>query len=131
MMALENKLVAYFKENVEDLHDLVRQLNSYDGSLEELSFWENNEEFFSIFFEGVNPIDVAKAVCYGSYRYTDEYVNFDALGNLVSMDGWQLEELLLENVKDIVAEFVEYHLDNNSIWLNGDIDEMVELYREG
>ena len=127
MMELENKLVAYFTENVDELHQLVREMNSWDGAFEELSFWENDEEFFATFFNGVNPIEVARSVTYGDYRYTDEFVNFDAYGNLVSMDGWQLDELLVKNVKDIVAEYIDNYIDG-TIWISKEVEEMIEEY---
>ena len=128
MMALENKLVAYFKENVDELHDLVREINSYDGSFEELTFYPNDEEFFEVFFNGVNPIEVARSVAYGDYNYTDEYVNFNAYGNLISMDGCELDELLLKNIKDIVAEYIDNYIDNNYIFVSSEVQEMVDEY---
>lgn len=41
----------------------------------------NDEEFFNVYFEG-KVLEAVRAVSYGEYRYTDEYVIFNGYGNL-------------------------------------------------
>ena len=84
----------------------------------------NSEDFFNEMFEKAD--DAVRAVCYGNYEYTDEYVIFNAYGNLVSFDIYDAEkhidfgtlaDYIMENdcreiqevwLEDISANFVEY-----------------------
>lgn len=84
----------------------------------------NCEDFFNEMFEKTD--DAVRAVCFGNYSYTDEYVIFNAYGNLVSFDIYDAEEhidfgtladYIMENdcreiqevwLEDISANFVEY-----------------------
>jgi len=86
--------------------------------------YNNDEDFFNEMFEKAD--DAVRAVCYGNYEYTDEYVIFNAYGNLVSFDIYDAEnhidfgtlaDYIMENdcreiqevwLEDISANFVEY-----------------------
>ena len=86
--------------------------------------YNNDEYFLNETFEKAD--DAVRAVCYGSYEYTDEYVIFNAYGNLVSFDTYDAEkhidfdilaDYIMENdcreiqevwLEDISANFVEY-----------------------
>ena len=65
---------------IEDLKEMVSEVFSYDGMLEELYYYYNDEEFFEINFQQKD--EVARAICYGDYRYNDTYVKFDGYMNL-------------------------------------------------
>ena len=74
--------------------------NGYEG---EINY--NDDEFFEIYFS--KAIDAVRAVSYGDYRYTDEYVKFNGYGNLESfnyldseIDFDELAENILENESD-------------------------------
>lgn len=88
-----------------DLMQLVSELNSYDSSLEHLHYHSNDEEFFEIFF--TDTAKAVRAVCFGDYDYTDDYVKFNGYMNLVSKDKWELEKELQENVDDILECLLE------------------------
>ena len=85
------ELKNYILEN-EDLLELVRDINSYDGSLDWLDYQENDEEFFDVYYN--NTLEAVRAVCYGDYNYTNEYVKINAYGNLESCGSYELEEEL-------------------------------------
>jgi hypothetical protein len=61
------KVKEYLLENVSELRQVVSELNSWNGCLESLDVWENDDEFFNTFFEG-KPMEAARAVCYGEHR---------------------------------------------------------------
>ena len=95
------KVKAYLLENMEELKDVVREVNSWNNGLEHLDYQYNDEEFFNVFFEG-KPMEAVRAAIYGDYRYTDDYVKFDGYGNLESASEYKVEEELKENIEEIM-----------------------------
>lgn len=100
-------LKEYLLENVEDLIRLVNEINSYSGALEYLIVYENDEEFFNLFFQN-NPIEAVRAALYGNYNYNDEYVKFNGYDNLESLEQWEYEELVKSHVDEVIKEFQNY-----------------------
>ena len=76
-------------DNFDMVFNLVNVLNSYDGSFSEIEYFYNDEEFFNIFF-GINTMEAVRAVCFGDYRYSDEFVKFNGYGNLVSVNQYEI-----------------------------------------
>lgn len=85
---------------------MVQEVNSWNGELEFLSIWENDNDFFDTFFSG-SPMEVARSVQFGDYNYHDEYVTFNAYGNLVSYSDYQVQELLKDHKEEIVESYNE------------------------
>ena len=54
----KNEIREYLLNNEDVLLDVVSELNSWNGCLDYLDFWENDEEFFNTFFE--NPMDALR-----------------------------------------------------------------------
>ena len=75
--------------NEEELLNIVNEINSFNGSLDFLEYWENDEDFFNTFFAD-NPMEVARATFYGNYKYCDPYVRFNGYRNLESFDEYEL-----------------------------------------
>ena len=75
----------------ESLRIINNECAMYNGSLDEIDV--NDEEFFNIYFE--NNVDKAvRAVCFGDYRYTDDFVMFNGYGNLQSFNEYELKHYL-------------------------------------
>lgn len=89
----------------EKLMVMVQEVNSWNNELEFLSVWENDDDFFNTFF--VEPMEVARAIHFGDYNYNDEYVTFNAYGNLVSYTDYQVEELLKDYETEIIESYNE------------------------
>lgn len=122
-------MVEYLKNNVNTLRDLVSECNSWNGSLEDYDYYENDEEFFQTFF--YNKVDEAvRAVCYGSYEYTDDYVRFNAYGNLDSCSEFELEDELKDNVDEILDTWLNLYEDNNVDTYDNSFKQLVEEYKE-
>ena len=68
--------------SVKDLEYMVRECNSYDGSLEDYCYEINDEDFFNVHF--TEPMEAVRAAYFGEYKYSDDYVRFNAYGNLKS-----------------------------------------------
>lgn len=104
------------------LRDMVVYVNSYDGSLENLEYYENNDDFFNTYFND-NVIEAVRAVSFGDYNYSDDYVRLDAYGNLESASEYEYYSEL-ENYADEIAE---RYLD---LVERGGIDDVVEVIDE-
>ena len=102
---LKNELL----NNLSLLKDLVKELNSYNSCLEHLEYYSNDEEFFDAFYgnTGDSKMEIVRAICYGDYKYNDELVHFDALGNLESCEMWEYEEMLKDNIDEIIDNLIE------------------------
>ena len=73
---MNEKILEKLKDNLsyEELKDMVYEVNCWNGYLDDLYYYENDEYFFEMMFE--NKVDEAvRAVCYGDYNYMDEYVH--------------------------------------------------------
>ena len=113
----KEELRSYLLENVNVLIDIVNEINSWSGELDYLDFQENDEEFFNCYFSE-NPMEAVRAAQYGDYNYSDEYVRFDAYGNLESFTEYEMQKTLGDNVDNII-ESLEDNIDE--IDINDDV----------
>lgn len=98
---------------IEKLMAMVQEVNSWNGELEYLSVWENDDEFFNTFFSG-EPMEVARAIQFGDYSYNDAYVTFNAYENLVSYTDYEVDEWLKSYEEEIIESYNEL-VENGSI----------------
>jgi len=82
------KIFKYIELDFENLSDgeklgLWNEYCSEERSDDEI--WDNDEEFFNIFFGG-KVLEAVRAVSYGEYNYCDDYVRFNGYGNLESFN---------------------------------------------
>ena len=122
-MMTKQTIKEYVLENV-DLLQLVQEMNSWNGSFEDLCYYENDEYFFNTFFEG-NPLEAVRSSFYGNYSYADEYVTFDQLGNLKSNSEWGIAEELKDNIDDIIDELLDNYM---HLYIDDELIEMIEEY---
>lgn len=77
-----------FLENYVEGMDDDSKLEFFHKYWEKYNFedflYENDEEFFDIFYSNNNIIELIQNLQYGDYRINDEYVTFDSYGNLKS-----------------------------------------------
>lgn len=95
------KVKAYLLNNMEELKDVVREVNGWNGSLAHLDYQGNDEDFFDAYFEG-KAMEAVRAVCYGDYEYMHDYVKFDGYGNLKSASEYEVEIELQESIDEIM-----------------------------
>lgn len=118
------KIIDYLLENTEELEDVVREINSWNGSLSNLEAFPNDEDFFDIFF-GQDVMGAVRAVQYGDYNINDDYVGFDGYGNLVSFNYREYIDELKSEVEEIVELLVEYH---SEIYISDELMELIDKY---
>lgn len=122
---LEAKLKELLLGNMDILKNLVSQLHSWNGSFDNLEWYENDEYFFETFFNG-RPMEAVRAAQYGEYNYCDEYVRFNGYGNLESGNEYKVEQSLNDEIDDIIDTCI----DNCSHISIDEIDELIEEYEE-
>lgn len=108
---LENLKESIIKQ-INDLStdDLVNLNNAYCSScnLCDKEIYNNDEEFFNTFFEG-RPMEVARSIYYGNYRFMDEYVKFNGYGNIESLNSY---EIAADNLAGSIDEITDYVIEN-------------------
>lgn len=116
----KEKIREYLLNNEETLLDVVSELNSWNSCLENLDFWENDEEFFNTFFD--NPMEAIRATYYGNYNYNDDYVKFNGYGNIDSYSEYERIEEIKDNIDDIVENLVECYY---NIYINEELENLI------
>lgn len=85
-MEYNEKRTEHYREQVERMTDSekVEAWNQmcHDRNIPDDEIFSNDEEFFSTFFP--DTMEAVRAVCFGEYRYQDEWVTFNGYGNLES-----------------------------------------------
>ena len=102
----------YLLNHVNEIGGIVSEINSIDGSLDFLEYWDNDEEFFNTFFYN-NPMEAVRASFYGDYNYCDNWVKFDGYENLKSVNDYDLENEYKDNIDDIVKSILEHYEEIN------------------
>ena len=124
---LLNEIKELLLNDVDTLRDAVNELNSWNNCLDYLIVYENDEEFFDMFFKG-RPAEVARAIHYGDFNYNDEYIKFNAYGRLKTLSEYDYEELLKENVEEVIDCLIKY-VEHISID-NEELDDLLSQYFE-
>ena len=125
---LEKKLREYLLNDVEELRDVVNELNGWNGCLDYLEFFENDEYFFESFYSGMNGLEIARAIYYGDYNYNDDYVRINSYGNLESYTEDEMIEKMKDSIDEIVKNLIEEH--DGYLYLSDDIKEIFEEAEE-
>ena len=124
---LLNEIKELLLNDMGTLRDAVSELNSWNNCLDYLIVYENDEEFFDMFFKG-RPAEVARAIHYGDFNYNDEYIKFNAYGKLKTLSEYDYEELLKENVEEVIDCLIKY-VEHISID-NEELDDLLSQYFE-
>lgn len=124
---LLNEIKELLLNDLSTLKDVVNELNGWSGCLDYLEVYNNDEEFFNMFFDN-NPMEVARAIYYGDYNYNDEYVKFNGYANLESLSDYDYEKLLKENIEKVIDCLIKY-VGYISIY-NEELDDLMAQYFE-
>jgi hypothetical protein len=90
-----------------DDNDLIQLNNEYSQDIgdSDSEIWGNDEDFLSAFFAN-NPDALARAIFYGDYNYSHNYVRFNGYGNLETFNWFETKDLC-ELVPTIAAYIIE------------------------
>ena len=123
---LKEKLQELLLEDTGYLMTIVEELNSWNDSLDYLRVYENDEEFFRMFFSN-DPMELARMIYYGDYKYINEYVRFNGYGNLESLSDYQYKQELKDNINEIIDELMKNY---NNIYLPAELEEVFNNFEE-
>lgn len=90
------------KYTVEQLQEMVREVNSWDGSLEEFEYEEM--EFLNYSFD-VEPLELLRMAHFGNFNWNDDYFTVNVYGNLDSINEFEFEKELIDNSKEIIMVY--------------------------
>lgn len=111
-------------ENLET-SKLVNLWNEYCNESNPDDYIYENEEY--TLNEMFNSVDEAlRAAYYGDYRYGDDYVMFNAYGNLVSFSDYISE--VLEHID--ISSLATYVIDNGSDMFDESLDDLEDAFIE-
>lgn len=123
---MTNKIIEALKElDYTELHDICRECNSYDGSLDWLVWEEFSDDFFDIYFSG-RPMEAARATHFGNVNWSDNWIRFNAYGNLETICSLAFEDF--ESYLDDIADAIERLY--GKIYVPSEIDEIFETANE-
>lgn len=92
--------------DVETLLDIVRDINSWDGSLDDYRLYDMDE--FNDLHCDVDPFDIALRVANSDYfDGNDMYFRYDVYDNLVSVYEQDAFAEVEDNAEEIIERFVE------------------------
>lgn len=67
--------------------------------------YDFDEEFFEMAFEGKEPMEICRATFFGDIKsWSDEYIRFNAYGNLESLSEFDV----VEETEDYIEEIYDY-----------------------
>ena len=106
---------------VETLHYMVNEINSWDGSLENLAYYEMDQ--FNELMSGHDPEFIAHRIFFGNFNPTHDYFRFDGYGNIETISNWELERVMEDWADDIVIAYKEL---SNEGFLSGYLLDEIE-----
>ena len=98
----------YLLNHVDEIGDIIIEINSIDGSLDFLEYWNNDDDFFNTFFYN-NPTEAVRSAYYGDYNYCDDYVRFNGYENLESFNDYDLQKEYKEYINEIVNALLKHY----------------------
>ena len=90
---------------VETLQYMASEVNGWDGSLENLEYYEMNQ--FNELMSGHDPEFIARIIFFGNFNPTHDYFRFDGYGNIETISNWELERVMEDWADDIVERYKE------------------------
>ena len=120
------KIKGFLLGDLSELKYVVTEINCWNGSLELLEVYENDEYFFSDIFYG-SRYDLVEKIINGDYRLEDDYVKFDCYGDIVSLNEWEWEEELEENIDEIIEKLIDCY---DNLVISDELVALIEEYLE-
>ena len=90
---------------VETLQYMASEVNGWDGSLENLEYYEMDQ--FNELMSGHDPEFIAHRTFFGNFNPTHDYFRFNGYGNIETISNWELERVMEDWADDIVERYKE------------------------
>ena len=98
-------LKAYLLKNMNELKTIVAEINGYNGGLDYLEVYENEDYVINELFS--NPYELLERCWYGCYNINHSLIKFNGYGNIESLSDYDYEIELKENIDDIICELLK------------------------
>ena len=123
---MRNKLRGYLLDNMGECMECIREVNAWNGSLEFIDFLYMED--FDMWLEGYSsPTQIANMIHYGDFNPNHDYFMFNAYGNLVSYDYYEMKEEIADYIDEVVDCIIEY---GHKLDLPSDIEDILEEEEE-
>ena len=92
-----------------DRDELIILNNEYCQSISapDDEIWGNDQDFLETFFHN-NPDNLARAIFYGDYRYSDDLVRFNGYGNLETFNHFGVNDVMAEYIEENSKDFSQF-----------------------
>ena len=90
---------------VENLKEMVSEVNSWDGTLEDYEYMGMGQ--LDEILTGVEPTEVLRMAHFGEFNWNDDYFTIDVYGNLESISENDFHDELINNRDEIVERYKE------------------------
>jgi hypothetical protein len=113
------KLKIYFDDNRQDLLDVCRQINAYDGSMDFCDTYDICE-----IGDIMKSEDLVMAIIYGDVENAIDPVRFDDLGHLESVDEYDLADEAMDYINEATDVLVS-NRDEYGITVSGEVEDIL------
>jgi hypothetical protein len=85
------KIFKYIELDFENLSDIekISLWNEYCQEQQYEEIFNFDDDFFEMFFDGKNPMEVFRLGTFSTINWSDEYIKFNGYGNLESMSEYE------------------------------------------
>lgn len=104
------------KYTTDKLIEMVREVNSWDGSLEEFEYYAMEQ--IDDLLHGVEPLEILRMAHFGNFEWQDEMLKINDYGNLDSCS----EDYFITELADNENEIVERY---NELVESGEIENII------
>ena len=118
------RIKTYFNTNKTELFEIVKEVNSYDGSLQHLDFLYMED--LDMYLDGLTPTDIANKIFFGDFNPNHEDFKFNGYENLESFDEWELNKELFDNIDEIIERIIDL---KDEIELQEEIEDILEIFK--
>ena len=118
---MKTTLGAYLLANTGDCLEVIREVNSYNGTLDHLDFLYMED--LDMYLDGLTPTEIANKIYYGDFNPNHDYFRFNAYANLVSYDYYEMKEEIADYIEEIVDCIIEY---SHKLDLPTEIEDILE-----
>ena len=100
------------ESRVDILKDMLAEINSYNGTFEDLAFrYDNLEDVIE--YSGKSGEEIARATFFGNIKnWCDDYFYINAYGNFESCSESEYNSEILDQEDEIIEEFINIFGDN-------------------
>ena len=91
------------KYTTEQLNEMAREVNGWNGSLEEFEYYEMEQ--INELYNSVEPIEILRMAHFGEFNWNDDYFTINRYGNLESISEFEFKKELEDNHDEIVERY--------------------------